>query len=800
MIKNFIVTRNPKFFTPLIMGLDEYRRQLSGGVPLHNQRNLLDGHAKATTTSMIKKVDVESEFDFKCITWEDGVRFLSQNDVLALDTETTGLDWVEDTVFSIQVSNGKHNIIFDCQPHSNGRIKPEEVVGLLAGKKLIAHNMSFDGNFLQKYGLMLHPDLVGDTLLQSRILDNDETVTHNFGDVMARHLGVRYDKSEQKGINKTMLKSLKAIHYCFNDVDRLIELHDKMERMLTDRGQIKTYQLEAAHLAALEYGEHFGIPICPDRWKSKMEQDASRLAEIQQKVVDYILDNAPEYRSNGKPLDLFTSLSPNGDVKTITASLTSVPQMIKVFKSLGVDTKDAKTGKDTIGKDHLSKINHPFVRLWLNLSTENAKKTKFGSNVLKQIRMNLQRQHNVPDTIYTTFKPMVDTGRIAAGGGKDKFKQSRLNALNIEKDPITRACFKAWDGWKMIAADFEGQENVGLADWSGCPVMLESVQNGLDLHCAFARMVFPEIAPLTDGEIKKQHKDKREVVKAPRFAFAYGAGPGTVAAASGLPMALCKKLYKIFTRELHKRVFEWGAEKLQESIACGYIESVDGFRLVLPNFQEYTDRTNKWYRVPEEIKSVFYEVKKKKFEINELDNAIKEIKNCFKSQTPYIIEGADGEETKEILTESRFKLLLNRFTDQRASIVIKEDDEEIFNEWKSFYKRLKEIEGDYRKLCLNNPIQATGSRMTKAAAVRVYREILNRGHYGKALLCIMPYDEIVMCVREDLAELYQDILQTAMREEATKYLKTPGLVMKADAFIGECWQSAKSGEKFEFKF
>jgi hypothetical protein len=63
------------------------------------------------------------------------------------------------------------------------------------------------------------------------------------------------------------------------------------------------------------------------------------------------------------------------------------------------------------------------------------------------------------------------------------------------------------------------QENAISADLSGDKTMVDVILKGLDLHCAFARLIFPEIKDLTDQEIKKQHSEKRDFSKSPRFAL-----------------------------------------------------------------------------------------------------------------------------------------------------------------------------------------------------------------------------------------------------------------------------------------
>ena len=108
----------------------------------------------------------------------------------------------------------------------------------------------------------------------------------------------------------------------------------------------------------------------------------------------------------------------------------------------------------------------------------------------------------------------MDTARISTADG--------VNILNFPANKRTRDCFVATEGYKMVVADYEGQENVVGADLHQDVMMISSIKNGDDLHSAFARLIFPELQELTDDEIKNNHKDKRQFSKAPRFCFSYG--------------------------------------------------------------------------------------------------------------------------------------------------------------------------------------------------------------------------------------------------------------------------------------
>lgn len=132
-----------------------------------------------------------------------------------------------------------------------------------------------------------------------------------------------------------------------------------------------------------------------------------------------------------------------------------------------------------------------------------------------------------------------------------------MNTLNLPANKRTRECIEAKEGYQMIVCDYDGQETRVGADITGDEAMIDSIVNGSDLHCAFARVLYPELEELSDEEIIKEHKDKRTAAKAPRFAFAYGANAYTIHVNEGIPLKEAKIIEDAY-KNLHAGIYEWG--------------------------------------------------------------------------------------------------------------------------------------------------------------------------------------------------------------------------------------------------
>ena len=645
-------------------------------------------------------------------------------DVIAFDSETTSLKPIDGHMFSVQIGTGKDNYIIDLQ-QLGGEITFDEVAPFLEGKTLVGHNLTFDLGWLYKYNFV--PKKVYDTFIASKILYNGNGLItrHGFGFVMERELGISYDKSEQKNIAKTQLSNPKAIRYAFNDVDKVLELVKVLGERLRDRGCVPTFKLHCRYIRALAYMEQCGIPISEDKWKDKIEQDKIALEKAKDDVVKFVYDELPKYRD--RQIDMFDS-SPR-----IIPLLSSSLQMIPIFEEFGIDVQsDENPDKKTLHKDVLRRSSHPFVELWLTYKQAEHDVSTYGENILNKIK---------DGRIYTDFNPVLDTARIST-------RRGGVNILNFPANKRTRDCFVATKGYKMVVADYEGQENVVGADLHQDAMMISSIKNGDDLHSAFARLIFPELQELTDDEIKNNHKDKRQFSKAPRFCFSYGGTGFTAAKSLNIEVKEGERLEQLY-KELHPGVYTWGRKKLQESIENGWVESADGFKLDLPWFDQFLD-LKKWMDATGEADKKLY--KAGKVEANKKK------------------EAEEKGETYTVVNKEAFKV----YTKMRPKL-------SKYFSW----------QGKYFRLALNNPVQATSAHMTKRAACLLFDYIVDNGHFGLAKICNIPHDEFVLEVREDLAEEYKKVLEKCMIDGGNYYLSSGLVEIGAEANIGESWYEAK---------
>lgn len=665
--------------------------------------------------------------------------------LIAVDTETTSLKPRKGHMFALQIGTGVNNYLIDMQ-QLGGEITFKEVQPYLEGKDMVGHNLTFDLGWFYKYDYW--PTKVWDTMLASMLLHNgDKSKRHSFGAVMERELGIIYDKTEQKNIHKIQLNSAAAIQYCFNDVDRLVELMKVLADKMRDYGVTEAFKLHCQYVRALAYMEQCGLPINVEKWKKKITKDKEEFLSCEKAVVSYIYEHLPNYR--GTQGDLFST-----DYK-ITLNLNSPLQMIPVFKKLGINVEDDKdSSKETITESVISRSPHPFVKLWLNYTGAQKVISTYGENVLEKVE---------DGKIYSSYNPMLDTARISTRKGE-------FPSLVIPSNEWTRECFEAPDGYNMIVADYQGQENTVGADLHRDPVMLASVNEGKDLHCALARVIFEEIAELSDDEIMTKHKDKRQFSKAPRFAKAYGGNGFTIAKNLNVPLKEGERISEAFD-SLHSSIIVWGEEVLEKAIEVGYIESADGFKLKLPFYEEFME-AHEWIENKDKPFWTCYRKGKALYKAEKLQKELKDIVKKY------------GENSKEAFD----------FKDEHFDKMFLEEDDFSYN----IYMESRSKVGDYFKkkskyfrLCLNNPVQSTSAFQTKRAVVMIFNEIVKNGNQWKACIGVVPHDEILLYVKEELTDKYKGILEKSMRDGGDYYLKSGLVKMNADANVGKNWYEAK---------
>jgi DNA polymerase-1 len=202
-----------------------------------------------------------------------------------------------------------------------------------------------------------------------------------------------------------------------------------------------------------------------------------------------------------------------------------------LFKEYGINViiKDKGIDKETINAKVLEPQADQFRILPVYLKFKALQKviSTYGYNWEKFINSDTRR-------IHTTFKQLMDTGRLSCGSKWD----NTPNLQNIPSDEETRSCFIPAEGNVMIDADYSSQEQIILANFSKEENLLNFYNKGFnDMHSYVAFLMYPairqcEVEELTPESLKyipKEFSANRKLAKNAGFAINYGGNGSTIA-------------------------------------------------------------------------------------------------------------------------------------------------------------------------------------------------------------------------------------------------------------------------------
>jgi ribonuclease D len=177
-------------------------------------------------------------------------------DLVAVDIETTGLDWREDTIGTVQVHVGGATYIV----RPNGRIpyRLKAVVEDSAVCKVFHHAM-FDLRFLAyKWGIV--PARVACTKIASKLAEPDVPCSeHSLAPLLKRRLGISLDKGAQTS-DWTGELSEAQLRYAADDVRFLPELYRHLYAELRGRDLLDLRNRCYTHLPTQVELEIGGFP------------------------------------------------------------------------------------------------------------------------------------------------------------------------------------------------------------------------------------------------------------------------------------------------------------------------------------------------------------------------------------------------------------------------------------------------------------------------------------------------------------------------------------------------------------
>ena len=445
-----------------------------------------------------------------------------------IDTETTGLDRLNDTIvgFSLYAPGepecyipNKHKVpIFDTFYKNQLSYSDcgEEIQRLVDAKvKLILANADFDIAMIHKdYGVDIVPAVYYDVILAWRCIKEDEK------DNTLKGLYAKYVKHGQVDPMKfSDFFPVKLFPYCKPEVAKLYAANDAVityelflwQLPYVTKSNPKCQEKHLEKIADLVWNIEFPMmsacanlhsvgmfldqsiaPVLHDRYYSHQQKDEAELATLVQELID-----TKDIASNRKrPFRTGQDFNPNSPIHV----------KYLVNNLLGIDAKST-------GKEVLKEINKPVTQKVLDVRGDIK---LLGTYVDK-----LPRITGPTGRVHATFKSIgADTGRTASADP---------NMQNIpSKATDIRHLFRATPGKVLIGADFSQQEPKLLAYVSQEPTMLKTFMEGRDIYATLASVAYKvpyeeclEFHPETH-EYQPEGKKRRGTGKVLNLGINYG--------------------------------------------------------------------------------------------------------------------------------------------------------------------------------------------------------------------------------------------------------------------------------------
>lgn len=422
---------------------------------------------------------------------------LEQAELVAFDTETTSLDYMQASIVGVSFAIAAHQAAYVPLAHDylgaprqlDRDTVLEQLKPLLESSALakVGQNLKYDMSVLANHRIAMQ-GIRFDTMLESYVLDSTAT-RHDMDSLALKYLGEKtthFQDIAGKGASQLTFNQIaieQAAPYAAEDADSTLRLHETLwPRLQKITGLAHVYQtIEMPLVPVLSRIERNGTKVSADLLRKQSDQLGERIAALEQQAFDLA----------GEEFNL--------------ASPKQLGYILFEKLKLPIQKKTAKGAAST--KEEVLQelaLDYPLPKLLL----EHRSLSKLKSTYTDKLPLLVS-----PATgrIHTSYHQAVTaTGRLSSSDP------------NLQNIPVRsaegrriRQAFVATEGCKIVAADYSQIELRIMAHLSGDRGLKAAFEQNLDVHSATAAEVFGvELASVT-GE-------QRRSAKAINFGLIYG--------------------------------------------------------------------------------------------------------------------------------------------------------------------------------------------------------------------------------------------------------------------------------------
>ena len=500
------------------------------------------------------------------------IKQLDEAELIALDTETTSLDYMQAEVvgvsFAVLPGTAAYVPFGHDYPGAPRQLSRETVLQALRPiledpkRPKLGHNLKYDMSVLANHGIRLQ-GIRFDSMLESYVLDSTAT-RHDLDSLALKYLGYRTIHFEEvaghgsKQLTFNQVPIEQATPYAAEDADVCLRLHQALWPKLNAEVGLKCLyeQIEIPLVPVLSRIERHGVKIDAEMLARQSKELAKRLQALEDEA----------YTLAGERFNL-------GSPKQIQAIL---------YDRLRLPAR-AKTpkGQPSTSEAVLQELalDYPLPRIILEHRALSKLKSTYTDKLPQQVNPRTGRVH----TSY--HQAVAATGRLSS---------SDPNLQNIpvrtEEGRRIRQAFIAPPGYKLVAADYSQIELRIMAHLSGDARLLAAFAGGEDIHKATAAEIF--------GMLPEQvNSEQRRAAKTINFGLIYGMSAYGLSRQLGIDRGAAQAYVdRYFARYPGVKAFM--EEIRAQARTQGYVETVFKRRLYLPEInsrnasrRQYAERT-----------------------------------------------------------------------------------------------------------------------------------------------------------------------------------------------------------------
>ena len=520
-----------------------------------------DSQSKDTGEEEVAATDIETDYTtiLDEATFNQWFEKIQQADIVAFDTETTSLDYMEAELvgmsFCMEPGVAAYLPVAHDYPDAPEQLSRDWVLQQLkpwledASRIKVGQHLKYDKNVLANYDITL--DGIGfDTMLESYVLNSTgsrhdmDTLAQNY----LNHRTVQYEEIAGKGAKQLTFNQIdleQAAFYAAEDADITLRLHEVLWPKVTAEDTLKKIlqEIEVPLASILARMEQQGVLIDSQQLSQQSQQLATRIMELEKEV----------HEMAGESFNL-------GSTKQLQHILFEKMELPVVKKT----PKGAPSTSEEVLQELA--LDYPLPALIMEYRGLTKLKNTYTDKLPKMINHRTGRVH----TSY--HQAVTATGRLSS---------TDPNLQNIpirnEEGRRVRKAFIARDGYKIVAADYSQIELRIMAHLSGDKGLLEAFAHGKDIHRATASEVFN----VAEGDVTD---NQRRSAKAINFGLIYGMSAFGLAKQLHVSRQEAQEYMDLYFKR-YPGVLDYMDRTRDFAKQHGYVETVFGRRLYLPEIK-----------------------------------------------------------------------------------------------------------------------------------------------------------------------------------------------------------------------